>query len=233
MSDVFAQLDPRTRILSVVCAILIVASSPRGELLPFAAYIPLSLLLVATQRVSVSYLATRCLVASPFILLASGLLLLRDGVSEAALRAAAPAALSVAGKACLAVLLLAFLTASTPLPALLTGFRRLGAPESLNLILGMMLRYNSLLTEEYSRMERARDSRTVVPLGQRRYGVYGRQIGVLVLRSWDRAERVHGAMLSRGFNGVWPDAQRSRLGALDWTFLIAVAGTFLTVRVLL
>jgi cobalt/nickel transport system permease protein len=225
--------DPRARILLVVFATAITASTPRGQLLPFAAYFPLCALLIVTHRVSLSYVAWRCAAASPFLLLAAGMLLLQFGSTEESLRNGLPLALSVVCKGCAAVLLLAFLTGSTSLPQLLDGIRCLGSPESLNLILSMMSRYTSLLSEEYSRMERARDCRTVRPLGGRRIAIYSHQLGTLILRSWDRAERIHAAMLSRGFDGAWPEGERQRPTVVYVAYLISSGASFLTARLLL
>jgi cobalt/nickel transport system permease protein len=199
-------------------------------LLPFAAYFPLCVLLVLTGRVSGLYLIWRCLAASPFILLAAGLLAFQRGLNPEDVRTALPAALSVAAKGYAAVLLLGFLTASTALSDLLLALRRLGSPESLNLILGMMYRYTSVLSEEFARMERARECRTVRPLGRRRFAVYGRQLGALMLRSWDRAERVHAAMLARGFDGVWPGAERRAFARVDVAFFFVCCALFLLPR---
>ena len=228
----FQRLDPRTRVVTVVASTLIVVSTPRGVLEPFAAYFALCLLLILTDRVPVSRIGWRCLAASPFILLASGLLALQDGVTLPAIRASAPAAVSVALKGYAAALLLAFLTLSTALSELLSALRRMGSPDSLNLILSMMYRYTNLLSEEYARMERARACRTVRPLGSQVYEVYGRQLGELILRSWDRAERVHTAMLARGFTGTWPESEKRSLGVVDFVFFAMFGGLFALARAL-
>lgn len=233
MTGLFLRLDPRTRVLAVVIATLIIVSTPRGVLLPFAAYVLLCALLVSTEPVSGGYLILRCLAASPFILLAGGLLALQGGFREDGFPLNLAAGVSVIFKGYSAVLLLAFLTFSTPLNELLSALRRLGSPQSLNLILGMMHRYTSLFGEEYARMERARSARTARPLGWLRYGVYGRQLGALVLRSWDRAERVHAAMMARGFNGVWPAQEAHALRAMDYAFLASTTVLFLAPRFLL
>lgn len=232
MRDLFQRLDPRARVLVIVSATAIMASTPPGVLLPFAAYLPLCGLVVLTGRAAASALAWRCLAASPFIVLAAGLLALQQGGSLDGIRAAAPAALSVAAKGYAAVLLLAFLTLSTPLSDLLAALRGLGAPKSFNLILGLMYRYTHLLAEEYRRMERARDSRSVRPLARRRVTLYGRPLGALILRSWDRAERVHAAMLARGFHGAWPTLRRPCWRALDTGALLAAFTLFLAARLL-
>jgi cobalt/nickel transport system permease protein len=233
VTRLFRQLDPRTRVLSVVIATVIIVSTPRGVLLPFAAYFLLCVLFVSTETVSGGYLILRCLAASPFILLAGGLLALQGGFREDGFPLHLPAGVSVIFKGYAAVLLLAFLTYSTPLSELLSALRRLGSPDSLNLILGMMHRYTSLFTEEYARMERARLARTARPLGRVRYHIYGRQLGALVLRSWDRAERVHAAMMARGFNGVWPAEEPRPMRFTDFAFLTSTFVLFLAPRFLL
>jgi len=228
--DLFQRLDPRARILTVVVATLIVASTPTAVLEPFVPYFLLSFLLILMSRASGFYITGRCLAASPFILLASGLLAFQAGLAPDGYPAGVPAALSVALKGYAAALLLAFLTATTALSELLWALRKLRAPESLNVILGMMYRYTSLLSEEYARLERARDSRTVRPLGRQRFAVYGRQLATLVVRSWDRAERVHAAMLSRGYNGGWPTMESRRFGFFDGIFLTISSLLFLVSR---
>lgn len=227
MSGSFDQLDPRSRIVTVVAATIIVASTPRGLLPPFVFYGALALALVQTSRsVSGYHLTARCLTVAPFVLLASGLLLIHTGLTPEGVNGA----LSVALKGFTAALLLAFLTATTPLPELLWALRKLKSPHSLNVILGMMHRYTGLLSEEYSRMERARESRTVRPLGSRRYSIYGRHLGTLVLRSWDRADRVHAAMLARGFSGTWPEMHPHRFGAADAAYPVVANLLFLASR---
>jgi cobalt/nickel transport system permease protein len=228
----FHRLDPRARILTVLMATLIVASTPAAVLLPFASYLPLSVLLILTSRASGFYVTWRCLAASPFILLASGLLAFQAGLTPDGRPAGVPAALSVALKGYTAALLLAFLTATTALSEILWALRRLKAPESLNVILSMMYRYTNLLSEEYARLERARDCRTVGPLGGRLFSIYGRQLATLVVRSWDRADRVHAAMLSRGYDGAWPTMELRRFGFYDASFLTVSSLLFLTPRLL-
>jgi cobalt/nickel transport system permease protein len=197
---------------------------------PFAFYLPLCVALILTSRASGFYLTWRCLAASPFILLAAGLLAVQAGLTPDGRPAGVAAALSVALKGYTAALLLAFLTATTALSELLWALRRLKAPESLNMILGMMYRYTSLLSEEYGRLERARESRTVRPLGSRRFAVYGRQLASLILRSWDRADRIHAAMLSRGYKGSWPTMELRRFGFLDAAFVTVNTLLFLAPR---
>jgi cobalt/nickel transport system permease protein len=228
-------LDPRARVLSVLAATILISSTAQSHVLPFAIYFPLILVMILLCRqVSWSYIIARCIASSPFILLASVLLLFQYDLTPEGRPAGIGPAASVAGKGYSAALLLSFLTASTGLSQLLWALRKLGSPESLNLILSMMYRYTSLLSEEWSRMERARDSRSVRPLaGTQLYSIYGRQLGNLLVRSWDRAERINAAMLSRGFHGSWPVWEAPRFGLRDGLFVAATIAVFAAVRVLI
>lgn len=80
---------------------------------------------------------------------------------------------------------------------------RLGVPRFLVTQLMMVFRYIRVLIEEGATMKAARDARG---FGNRHLSLklWGILIGQLFLRSVDRAERVHRAMLARGFSGEMP-----------------------------
>ena len=231
---IWPRLDPRARLLSILVAAIVIASTPRGHLPPFAFYFPLIIAgILLLSRASWRYLIARCVASSPFILMASLLLLFQYDLTADGRPAGILPAASVAGKGCAAALLLAFLTESTPLAQILWAMRKLGSPESLNLILSMMYRYASLLEEEWTRLERARNSRTARPLGfTQMFAVYGRQLGILLVRSWERADRVHAAMLARGFNGSWPMSKPVTFAWFDGLFLVCATGAFAAARLL-
>ena len=71
-----------------------------------------------------------------------------------------------------------------------------------------MYRYLAVLTDEGSRMLRARDARSAAgPTGRGggsirwRATVTGRMVGSLFLRAYERSERIYAAMQARGFEG--------------------------------
>lgn len=80
---------------------------------------------------------------------------------------------------------------------------RLGVPPFLSTQLLMVFRYIRVLVEEGLTMKAARDARSY---GSRHLSIklWGVLIGQLFLRSVDRAERVHRAMIARGFSGEIP-----------------------------
>jgi cobalt/nickel transport system permease protein len=75
-------------------------------------------------------------------------------------------------------------------------------PMALTITLSFLLRYVALLWEEHERILRAQRSRAGGPPG--RWGEWRsavERMGLLLLRALDRAERVHRAMLARGWTG--------------------------------
>lgn len=90
----------------------------------------------------------------------------------------------------------------TPSQRLLAAMRQLGVPALLVATLGFMVRYQALLLDELQRMRRARLSRSFDHRGTARWRTAASLVGPVVLRSLDRAQRVHAAMLARGFDGT-------------------------------
>lgn len=91
---------------------------------------------------------------------------------------------------------------STPHHRILQGFARLGMPKSLVATLQFMYRSIFILKDELDRMMKARRSRTFSASRSLSWGTLSGSIGRLFLRSIERSERVHSAMLARGFDGT-------------------------------
>lgn len=103
---------------------------------------------------------------------------------------------------------------------------RLGVPKFLIVQLMMIFRYIRVLIEEGVSMKTARESRGSVSkhLSMKMWSVL---IGQLFLRSISRAERIHKAMVARGFNGemvflyqnenIW--GWSSTIFLLSWSFI--------------
>ncbi len=68
--------------------------------------------------------------------------------------------------------------------------------------LQFMERYRHVLIDELDRMATARRARTFDRRGALAWSLLTGLIGMLFLRTFERAERVHGAMVARGWDGV-------------------------------
>jgi cobalt/nickel transport system permease protein len=104
----------------------------------------------------------------------------------------------------LALLAMLVLAGTTPFPKLLVALRKLGVPPLLVATLQFMDRYRHVLLDELDRMATARRARTFRRRRALSWSLLGGLIGMLFLRTFERAERVEGAMLARGWSGALP-----------------------------
>jgi cobalt/nickel transport system permease protein len=111
-------------------------------------------------------------------------------------------AMAIVAKNSLAFLAILVLGNVTPFRRLLLALRQLGVPPVMVSILQFMYRYLYVLTEELDRMLKARRARSFRRSGRLDWGLLTGLIGVLFLRAFERGERVHAAMLARGFDGT-------------------------------
>ena len=102
----------------------------------------------------------------------------------------------------LALLTMLVLAGVTPFHKLLAGLRKLGVPLVLVATLQFMERYRHVLLDELDRMATARRARTFTRGGAVPWSLLTGLIGMLFLRTFERAERVHGAMVARGWQGT-------------------------------
>ncbi len=205
-----------TKVAAAVLFVVAVALIPRGRLVwPYALDAGLLAAVALAARTPWRLLAGRLAIEAPFVLF---VLLLpfaaRDG---------GWLAFGIAAKATLAVLATGVLAWTTPAPEILRGAERLGTPRPAIAIAGFALRYLQLLLDEFSRLRLARALRA----GGARRWPSPRILGALALRSFERGERVHAAMLARGYDGRMPEIVLAP-GArpLDWTMLAFPAAAF-------
>jgi len=115
------------------------------------------------------------------------------------------------------------LNATTPFPAVLRALEALRVPRLLVLIAAFTYRYLFVVVAEAGRVRAGLASRAYDPRHALHGGAIGRAASVLFLRTHARAERVHLAMLARGFTGSMPRAEALRASGADVVFLAALA----------
>jgi ABC-type cobalt transport system, permease component CbiQ and related transporters len=119
------------------------------------------------------------------------------------------------------------LAATTPLRDLLLGLQRLHAPAMVVTIATLMLRYIDVIVGEARRMRLARISRGHDPRFLWQAGATARGVGSLFVRSYERGERVHLAMLSRGWTGEMPRMSDATTTRRHWLTGLAPVGVAL------
>jgi cobalt/nickel transport system permease protein len=237
------RLDPRAKLVAVCLAVLVVAATPAHLPRLFGGYYALIAVLALLSRVPLPHLARRCMAAAPFIVMAASLPLISawlgpgpnaDAGAPGLLGYAPPEArdlsLAVLMKGFAAILLLTLLTATTRFHHLLWGLHRLRAPEVLSVVAGLAYRYLFVLLDEWGRTQRARACRSPAGLRMNRFSLYAKQIGLVFVRGWERAERVHNAMMLRGFQGRMPVTPVRQFSLADGLFVAIAVGSFLAVR---
>jgi cobalt/nickel transport system permease protein len=111
-------------------------------------------------------------------------------------------ALTILAKNSLAFLIMVVLGAVTPFHRLLGAMRRLGVPVVLVSTLQFLYRYQFVLREEVGRMLTARRARSFGRRGLPNWSQLTSLIAMLFLRTLERGEHVHSAMVARGWDGT-------------------------------
>lgn len=198
------------KLLALLAFVLVVVATPREWYAAYAGYLAVLLGVIALSRVPVGYLARRMVVEVPFVVFAVLMPFVATGprtevlglsVSEPGLLAA----WGLLAKGSLGVLASLTLAATTEATAVLAGLQRLRMPELLVQIMGFMIRYLDVVTAELGRMMVSMRSRGCEPRSPRHWPALARSLGALFIRSYERGERVHLAMVSRGYTGKLPE----------------------------
>jgi cobalt/nickel transport system permease protein len=229
-----AQRDARAKLLVTGLFVVTVASFDRYRV---AALLPLALfptVLWAQAELPARLLLRLLLLASPLALMVG---LFNPLLDRAPLLWLAGHPVAGGWISLLAILLRFLLTASaallllagTGMPALCAALARLGVPRGFTVQLLLLHRYLFVLAGEALRLHTARQlragQRQRLPLRQ-----WTGLIGALLLRALDRANRVHQAMLARGFDGELRLARRGHWRRADTLFTLGWCAAFALAR---
>lgn len=230
------RLDPRAKVLTTLCFIVCVVSFDKYEvsaMLPFLAY-PVAL--VAAGNLPPGYILRKVLIVIPFALMIG---LFNPIFDRQVIMQVGSIDIWGGWVSCSSILLRAILTASaaivlvatTGFPAICEALKKLGMPQLFAMQLLFLYRYIFVLTDEGVRVARARQLRS---FGRRGLGIsqFGSLAGHLLLRTWERAERVHMAMLARGFSGeVHATRRQIHFGSKDLLFICGWIAIFILLRI--
>lgn len=228
------RLDARAKVIGTALFLLTVISFSKYEiagLIPFFLY---PALLMALGDIPVRFIARKMIVVSPFAIFIGLFNPILDTRTAAAIFGITVSAgwisfVSILMKFALTVSAALLLIATTSFSGVCHALRQLGCPALFVSQLQFLYRYLFVLMEETMRIVRARDMRSFGRRGTE-LRVFARLIGILFLRTVDRAERIYYAMLSRGFRGDMPALGQSRWAGPDLAFLSAMAVFLLIFR---
>jgi cobalt/nickel transport system permease protein len=202
---VLHRASPRVKLVALVAFAVIVVATPPQWFPAFAVYGVFVLGMLVIARVPPLAVLRRMVIEVPFLVFA----LLMPFIAAGPRIEVGILSLSVAGlwagwgllaKATLALLASIVLVSTTEPRRIVLALESLRLPRQLTGIMGFMLRYLDVIVEESARMRTARQARGFAPRNPRSWPVIATGLGALFVRSHARGERVHLAMLARGYD---------------------------------
>jgi cobalt/nickel transport system permease protein len=219
--SVVHRLPAHVKLVSLLAFVLVVVATPARQYWAFAAYAALLATVAAAAAIPAGFVLRRMVVEIPFLVFALLMPIVSTGeridvlglsLSEAGLHSA----WNLLAKGTLGVVASILLAATTDARDLLGGLQRLRLPARLIEIAAFMVRYLDVVAGEMHRMRIARESRAFEARHLGHLRVVAQGAGALFVRTYERGERVHLAMLSRGYTGSLPFADVAGAGAAAW-----------------
>jgi cobalt/nickel transport system permease protein len=207
--SVVHRLPAHVKLLALLLFMLTVVATPREAIWAFLLYAGLLAIVAAIAGIKPGFIARRMVVEIPFLIFALLLPFIATGpkidvlgipMSENGLWGA----WNLIAKATLGVVASILLAATTEPRDVILGLQRLRVPQTLVQIMAFMVRYIDVIGDEMQRMRIARESRAFEAKHLGQLKIVAHAAGALFIRSYERGERVHLAMLSRGYTGSLP-----------------------------
>ena len=232
--SVVHSLPAHPKIIAALLFIFTVVATPITWWFNFLGYFVLIVAVAITAKIPLRTLFTRALIEIPFVFFAILMPFFGKGeiVSVGPFDLYQEGLIAAAGiliKGTLGVLTAITLSTSTTAREMLRGLEKLKLPTLMVQIASFMLRYVNVVNDEMERMKVARESRGFTATGIQHWKVLATAAGALFIRSYERGERVHLAMLSRGYTGVLPHEEPPKLSKSIWFTALALPISTLTI----
>lgn len=222
------------KIVAGLLFIIVAVATSISNWQAFIGYFLLIGLALAIAQLPVRKILSRATVEIPFVLFAFlmpffgagekfelfGLSLYREGLLAGA---------AIIAKGTLGLLVAITLSGSTKAREIIGGLEILRLPALMVQIATFMLRYVNVVSDEMERMKVARQSRGFEARGIADWKILTQAAGALFIRSYERGERVHLAMLSRGYLGTMPVMEKPLITALQKSTAFALPAAALLV----
>ncbi len=230
------RLDPTAKLIVTLTFIVVVVSFDKytvTALLPFLLY---PVVLAVQSELPIWYLAKRVLIAAPFVMCTA----IFNPVFDHGVRAHIGTIGISGGWISFVSILIKYgctlsaaliLAATTGMNNVAYALSKLRIPRVFVIQLLFMYRYVAVLIEETARVVRAYALRSSADNGVR-INAWGSLVGQLLLRTYDRAQRIYRSMLSRGFDGrvrILFSAQRTKVSI---PFLMGWISFFILARII-
>jgi cobalt/nickel transport system permease protein len=228
------RLPAHVKLVTLIAFVLVVVATPREAYWAFGVYAVLLASVARLAHVPPGWMGRRMLIEAPFVFFAVLLPFIARGprvdvlglsLSESGLLGG----WNIVAKGTLGVAASVILAATTEPRDVLIGLQRLRMPSLLVEIFAFMVRYADVVTDEMRRMRIARESRGFHARHLGHLPVVASSAGALFIRAYERGERVHLAMLSRGYAGSLPVLDDRPTPVLAWAGAAALPAAALVV----
>ncbi|HJU97609.1 MAG TPA: cobalt ECF transporter T component CbiQ [Jiangellaceae bacterium] len=203
------RLPAHAKVLALLGFVLVVVATPRERYWAFAGYAALLAGVAVVARLPAGFIARRMVVEIPFVAFAVLLPVVSGGARVDVLGVSLSqdgllSGWNLLAKGTLGVVASILLAATTDARMLLMGLQRLRLPARLIEIAAFMVRYVEVVVADMQRMRIARESRAFQARHIGHLKVVAQAAGAMFVRTYERGERVHLAMVSRGYAGAMP-----------------------------
>jgi len=218
------RLDPRVKFVTFIPFVMVVAAA-HGLKVPLTALI-VSISMIIVAGLDLRKLRTRLAAVNIFVLMLWVFIPLSYPGEEilgigpfSVSRSGILYVLSITMKTNAIVLATIAILGTSEVFSLAHAIVHLKAPKKLVHLFFFFYRYISVLHEEYSRLKRAMIIRSFRPgTNMHTYKSYAYLVGMLIVSSYERSQRIYNAMLCRGFTGKFPVIDHFRLRKGDFAF---------------
>ena len=225
-------LDPRAKLLTTLIFIITVISFGKYEISALIPFFIFPVAIISIGNLPFYYLFRKLLIVTPFAIMIG---IFNPLIDREILMHIGPFSISGGWISFASIMLRFALTAGSVLVLIAcTGFNsvcmaldKMGAPRIFAVQLLFLYRYIFVLINEASRVANARSLRSFDGKGKG-IKVFGYLLGHLLLRTIDRAQRIHLAMLCRGFDGEIKIRRRLNIGMKEVLFTLIMVGLFYT-----
>jgi cobalt/nickel transport system permease protein len=228
------RLDARAKVLVTLVFVLCVVSHGRYELTALLPYFIFPIVMISLTGLPALFILKKIALLCPFVLAVG---IFNPVFDREILVQFGPLGITGGWLSFASILIRSALTVGaafilvgvTGFTAVCQALEKLGMPQVFAVQLLFLYRYIFVLTEESGRATRARELRSCGKQGQ---GIrsFSSLVGHLLLRTWQRAERIHRAMLARGFTGEFHASRTSRFGAPEIRFVLFWSTLFIILR---
>ena len=228
------RLDPRAKLITTLAFIVTVVSFDKYALSALIPFFIFPIVQISVGGLPPGYLLRKILLVSPFAVLIGIFNPLMDReilfqIGSINVSGGWLSFFSILTRFLLTVTAALILIATTGFNAVCMALARFGVPRPFVVQLMFLYRYLFVLTDEAARMVRAISLRSFNSSGMG-FKTFVSMMGHLLLRTMDRAQRIHMAMLCRGFDGHIRIIRSMEIGCKEIVFAISWSVLFVILR---